>query len=376
MFTSMTLPSGQVVTDFTGYIYLSYDGFECGVGNSTSSILSEWTGTYATTYSTDIVSNEGTGVPIGGIPYTEVETIYYILTPAAISSSSSTIESSSEILTSSSSLSEYSSDTFSSSSSSSEESPYNSSAPPSSSSEELSSVQTSRTSSEISSTLVSSDSVESSEGKTSLSNIVTSSENDISGMSDSSSQDKDTSTTGLSETSLSKNLDISTDVASSVSTVSIGFTNSSTTDHSESRSTDFASTTSTQPSSSIIKSKENTEFNNDDSILTSTYTDIFGLTRTITLKYGDHNIVESGTTITNHNEASKTNQNAGIPKESHSIMTLVGQNGDSYTIVQIQSGGTSTSASVNIQPAPNVATRYTVGLLISVISLTFQLFFI
>lgn len=225
--------------------------------------------------------------------------------------------------------------------------------------------------------------------------------NDISSISDSSSQDNDLSTTRFSEISLSKVSDTLTNVVSSVDSSSNGFTNSPSTDHPERRSTSFASTKSAQPSSSITKSEEKIESSNNDSILTSTYTDIFGLTRTITLKCstcnvinsviqgtsqsanivsahtdGDHNIVESGTTITYHNEASNTNQNTGKTKESHSIMTSVGQSEDSYTIVKIQSDGTSSSAFVNIQQAPNVATKYTVGLLISVISLTFQLFFI
>ena len=100
---TMTTPSGEIITNFKGYIYFS-DSAGCKTGNSTtSSVVSQWSETYATT-STTVITNVGT-VSGMGLPYTEIETIYYIMTPAptSVSSSEAAVPSS---LSPSSSLSE------------------------------------------------------------------------------------------------------------------------------------------------------------------------------------------------------------------------------------------------------------------------------
>lgn len=98
--TSITLPSGETTTDFTNYIYTTFDSFHCKIANETSSVITLGTEAYTTTYSTTEITNVFTG-DILGAPYTSVDTIHYIMTPAAISSSS-LIPSSSDIATSSS----------------------------------------------------------------------------------------------------------------------------------------------------------------------------------------------------------------------------------------------------------------------------------
>ena len=75
---TMKTPSGEIITNLKGYIY-SNDNQQCSLGNSTSSAVSGWSETYATTYSTTVITTVKT-VPDMGLPYTEVETIYYIMT--------------------------------------------------------------------------------------------------------------------------------------------------------------------------------------------------------------------------------------------------------------------------------------------------------
>ncbi|KAG0654944.1 hypothetical protein C6P45_003215, partial [Maudiozyma exigua] len=99
---TVTLPSGQKVADMKGYIKASVSDFICGVGHGNSTLVSQGTDSYTTTFSTSISTKYGTG--FGMLPYTEYETIYYVLTPERVSSTaessawlSSTAESSSVI---------------------------------------------------------------------------------------------------------------------------------------------------------------------------------------------------------------------------------------------------------------------------------------
>ena len=445
MYTSTTLPSGQVTTNLTGYIHPTYEGIECGIGNSTSSMISDWTGSYTTTYSTTVAYNEQTAHMLG-LPYTDVETIYYILTPTAVSSSSIIISSSSEVITSSSSeiitpsssgvitsssseiitpsSSEISTPSSSLSENTSRTSSINSSTPAdlssdsSSSSEESLSVQSSRTSSEISSTHASSalsgpDS--SVTASTNLSASITSS-SITSSTGKSSMSITLTSSDSASSSDSSKNIDSTINAVSSVNSNVNGFANSSSTSHSESSSTENVSTKLTKTGSTntaltkLTESKSTNSFsqgtresNNVDTISMSTYTDVYGMTRTTTVRCssttsndaksdveGDSegtnlvtlttNIGNNGfelvSAVTKDNTASPTNQVTGKIKEGHSTTIPAKQNPASSADVQLQFSGASTTTSINIQQAPNAANKYTVGLFISIISLTFQTFLI
>ncbi|KAG0664550.1 hypothetical protein C6P45_000570 [Maudiozyma exigua] len=97
---TITLPSGEKVSDLAAYIKTSFTDLACGVGNGTSTIISLGTDVYTTTFSTSISTKIGTA--FGVIPYTEYETIYYVLTPAVVSSSSSAVSSSASSFASSS----------------------------------------------------------------------------------------------------------------------------------------------------------------------------------------------------------------------------------------------------------------------------------
>lgn len=82
---SVTLPSGETTTDFTGMV--NYLGtFDCNNYHTTSKLYSEWDDVYSTTYSTTVITHDMTTT-------TTFETVYYVLTPAA--PTSSTVESSS-----------------------------------------------------------------------------------------------------------------------------------------------------------------------------------------------------------------------------------------------------------------------------------------
>ena len=84
---SVTLPSGETISNFKGYVYTTYSGFSCKILNETSSVFSLGTESYTTTYSTTEVTNVYTASQLG-IPYTDIQTIYYIMTPTSTSSSS------------------------------------------------------------------------------------------------------------------------------------------------------------------------------------------------------------------------------------------------------------------------------------------------
>ncbi|GMM55128.1 hypothetical protein DAKH74_017440 [Maudiozyma humilis] len=114
---TMTLPNGQVVTDFTDYITSGYDNsraFFCQY-NETDISLSTWSESYTSTYSTDIYTVTPGVSATGTDAITRVVESYYVLVPSSTSSSVLS-SSSSEILSSTSTSSDFSSSTVISSS--------------------------------------------------------------------------------------------------------------------------------------------------------------------------------------------------------------------------------------------------------------------
>lgn len=101
---SMTLPSGEVVTNFDGYIHGSVEDSQCGVRNAETTIYSAGVEDYNTTYSTAVVTYQTVGDFITQ-SYTDIETVYYIMTPPAPSSSIVSSATSSASTVSSSALS-------------------------------------------------------------------------------------------------------------------------------------------------------------------------------------------------------------------------------------------------------------------------------
>jgi len=107
---TITLPSGEKINNFKDCVHIAFVKTYCDIGNSTASIISEGTDPHTTTYSTFYSTKISDG-PAVGLSYTEVDTVYYILTPAADPStssaaplSSSTVELSSSSVPSSSSV--------------------------------------------------------------------------------------------------------------------------------------------------------------------------------------------------------------------------------------------------------------------------------
>ena len=106
---SMTLPTGEIVTDFTDYVKSGGSSFYFCKYDESTTITSTWTGSYTTTTSTD-VSTSWSSVPDWGYTRDMInENVYYVNVPASTSSSpisssvlSSQIPSSTESLTSSS----------------------------------------------------------------------------------------------------------------------------------------------------------------------------------------------------------------------------------------------------------------------------------
>ena len=421
---SVTTPSGEVITNFEGYIYASYSDFECSIGNITSPIVSEWTGTYATTYSTSVYTTEKVGSL--GLPYTDVETIYYILTPAPTSSSSIITSSSSEIITSSSSLSEYSSAISSDISSevssdvSSAESSIASSIISSDISSEVSSdvssaesstVQSSTSSSVLpsvtSSSTFSSDvstistgfseepskfpsSIVSSEGNSLTSSFSPSSEATSSAESSISNIDGDSTTKKSTEASTSG-------APSSVSSNLNSFSSSFSTKSTPSASISASVTTSSATVSSMEHSGEAGQSKSKIPVSTSTYTDIYGITRTTTVEYcstsndlqgttevtvttsTNENGEEFISTITHTIGGNGANQATGISSttrvDGQKTLTSNGSIESSSISVQVQSRTTPSSASINIQQSPNVADRFTSRWLLTMIPFVASVFF-
>ena len=427
---TMKTPSGEIITNFKGYLYNSNGTFT--TGNSTSSVVSQWSETYATTSATT-VTNVGT-ISGYGLPYTEVETIYYIMTPAPASESSSVVSSSSDntissSLTSSSSLSE---------------------STLSSSSVNLSSIeQTSAVSSQQSSTISSSVSLSSESLSTAPSSSPVTSSSSISSLTSSS----DSKTEGISSTvsdavtssvvSSSEEASVSSfaqysKISSSVNTVLSNldgnsstkqltksttssvfntfrsgaassqanvFSNSSSTKESVRSSTGYPSTESTQSSSSVESSGDAGQSGSEDYLTTSTYTDVYGMTRTTTVRCstqsndinptGESHLpdvtvvtvtscsnkkcetvvstVARPTSLVKTTVTGKLDQQAAATSSGYSSASSVAS--AASVAVQLQSSRGSSSATHTVQQAPNAAGKYTMGLLFSVVPITFPLFF-
>ena len=415
---TMMTPSGEVITNFKGYIYSPEDQF-CEIGNSTSSVVSQWSETYATT-STTMITNVGTA-PQLGLPYTEVETIYYVMTPAPTSASSSVVSSSSETAI------------YSSLSSSLSESALSSSSVILSSVEKTSAVSSQQSSTTSSSVSLSSESlltvpssgismVTLSDSKTELisstvseavtSSVVSSSEEaSVSSFTQSSkiSSSVNTVLSNLDGDSLTKQLTKST--ASSVfNTFTSGaassnanlFSNSSATKESIKSSTSYPLTKSTQSISPVESSGDAGQFGSEDYLTTSTYTDVYGMTRTTTVRCSTQSndinptgelhlpevTVVTVTSCSNKNckivvstvapptDLAKTTVTGKVnPQGAATSPEYSGASAVASVAVQLQSSRGSSSATHTVQQAPNAAGKYTVGLLFSVIPIAFPLFF-
>ena len=427
---TMMTPSGEVITNFKGYIYSPEDQF-CEIGNSTSSVVSQWSETYATT-STTMITNVGTA-PQLGLPYTEVETIYYIMTPAPTSASSSVVSSSSEAtisssLSSSSSISEsvlssssviLSSVEQASAVSSHELSTISSSV--SLSSERLSTVpssgismvtlsdsKTEGTSSTVSDAVTSS--VVSSSEEASVSSFPQSSKISSSVNTVLSNLDGDSSTKQLTNSAMSSSFNNFTSGSATsmpLSTFSNAniFSNSSSTEESIKSSTSYPLTKSTQSNSTVESFGDAAQSGSEDYLTTSTYTDVYGMTRITTVKCSteSNDINPAGesqlsdvtvvtvtscsnkkcetvvSTMARPTDLAKTTVTGKLDQKE--TTTSSGYSGASSVAsaasvaVQLQSSRGSSSATHTVQQAPNAAGRYTVGLLFAIVPIAFPLFF-
>ena len=437
---TMTTPSGEVTTNFKGYIYDTNDGF-CEIGNSTSSsVVSQWSETYATT-STTIMTNVKTVTEMG-LPYTEIETVYYVMTPAPTSASSSeaavpssllsssflsesTLASSSVILLSvektSAVSSQQSSTTSSSVSLSSEKSSLtpSSTIPPFTSSSTtshftsssaisetaLSANKTERVSSTVSDAVTSS--VVSSSEEASVSSFTQSSKILSSVHTVLSNLDGDSSTKQLTKSAMSSVFNNATSGSTTSTSVSMSsnanvFSNSSITEGSTRSSTNYPLTKSTQSISSAESSGDAGQSGSENYLTTSTYTDVYGMTRTTTVRCstqsGDINPTSEShmpevtvvtvtscsnkkcetvvSTVTHPTDLTKTtvtgklNQQGAATSPEYSGASAVAS-----VAVQLQSSRGSSSATHTVQQAPNAAGKYTVGLLFSIVPIAFPLFF-
>ena len=448
---SITIPSGQVLTDFKDIIHTDITEYTCKIANVTSSLASQWTGTYTTTYSTTTFTTEKAGSL--GIPYTEIDTFYYVLTPSATPSSSLFVSSStmpSSVYTSTSVSTRLSSEGLSTSSvvvSSFEGLP--TSLVLSSRSKESSTSSVVGLSSEGSSTIASlgsstifssgsatvsqrpsysgqssivhpsivsslssnsllvSSKEPSNEISSTFSSIITSSRtiysshSSFSGINDNTATKPETEPKSSATSNVRESNSISNWTSSATSLIN-SFTIVSSDKSTIETSSSCSSTKLIQSGSSQDKSGETGRPLSKDTISTSIYTDVYGMTRTATVRCSttsndaksdvkgdsegtnlttlttniDNNGVEYISTVTNNNNASPKYQGTGKIKEDHSTMTTEVPNHVSSVIVQLQSSDSSTTIPINIQQAPNAANKYTVGLFFSVISFSFQLFFI
>lgn len=423
---SVTFPSGQVVTNLTDYSYTVLEDISCDTGNSTSSILSQWTGTFTTTFSTSVVSTEGTGA--AGIPYTDIQTVYYVLTPSSYVSSSvgtsSSIETSlaftsdstSELITSSvisisfesSTISLSSSRTQSSFDSNIEQSSGSASSVSLTSQGSLSlstfksslsissnndiAVVSSTLFSNISSVMVSSTlTVVTSGDRLSNSEKLPSDVTGSSGQSYPSSFDHDSLTKESLESSTS------TTFISTTSDVNVFSSASSTKITSESK-TKQSTTKLTQSilhiSSVSSKGSNHTENTGSDILFsTSIYTDIYGIIRSTVVgcpqisdyisstKINTSQVTTSVVVTKSTNEnvedfLSTTTYTADNTAREQKTETAVANGKQSSLAVQLKSSTAVSSASINIQQTPNSAGKYTVELFFSVVLLSFPIFFI
>ena len=420
---TMTTPSGEIITNFKGYIYFS-DSAGCKTGNSTtSSVVSQWSETYATT-STTVITNVGT-VSGMGLPYTEIETIYYIMTPAPTSVSSSeaavpsslspssslsesVLPSSSVILSSveqTSAVSSQQSSTISSSVSLSSESlstaPSSSPVTSSSSISSLTSSSDSKTegiSSTVSDAVTSS--VVSSSEEASVSSFAQYSKISSSVNTVLSNLDGNSSTKQLTKSTTSSVFNtFRSGAASSQANV---FSNSSSTKESVRSSTGYPSTESTQSSSSVESSGDAGQSGSEDYLTTSTYTDVYGMTRTTTVRCStqSNDINPTGeshlsdvtvvtvtscsnkkcetvvSTVTRPTDLAKTTITGKLDqKETTTSSGYSDASSVASVAVQLQSSRGSSSATHTVQQVPNAAGRYTVGLLFAIVPIAFPLFF-
>lgn len=421
---TMTTPSGEVITNFKGYIY-GTDEHECSLGNSTSSTVSGWTETYATTYSTSVITNVNT-VPGLDIPYTEVETTYYIMTPIPESSTSLVISSSSEVVTSSSSssfvpsmvsssLSEYSSTRSSVLLSSTEQTSTASSDDESTISSTMSSAaeSSSITPSSSISSIISSDggtSITQSTIMSSVSSSVVSSEAVLSSQTVSENLDTETSSKNTDSTTSSASTayvsDSTADSSSFIYSNQHSNTNSISNETPSESSTLFISSKTTQLISPSDNSGESQKSETTDSISTSTYTDIYGMTRTTTVKCStnvcdkkstqgadsvSHTVVTvTTTTIRNDGNTYVSVITRTVPvgyaetdkitnpaqTNEQETITFVEHNSESSVQVQLQSNSGTSSTTHIVQQAGNAADKSKFDLFFYVIAIVSPLFFI
>ena len=431
---TMTTPSGKSITNFEGYIY-NIDGSSCKTGNSTSSVVSQWSETYATTSATT-VTNVGT-ISGYGLPYTQVETIYYIMTPAPASESSSVVSSSSKAaiyssLLSSSSLSEsalssssvilssseqtsvmssqQSSVISSSVSLSSEMSSLTPSSSPVTSSSTISTVTLSDNKTEGISSTVSeavTSSVVSSSEEASVSSFTQSSKISSSVYTVLSNLDGDSLTKQLTESTTSSVFNNATSGSTTSTSVSVSsnvnvFSNSSITEGSIRSSTSYPSTKSTQSNSPAESSGDAGQFGSEDYLTTSTYTDVYGMTRTTTVRCstqsndinptGERHLSEVAvvtvtscsnkkcetivSTMARPTNLTKTTVTGKVNQQETTTSSGYGSPSSVASVaVQLQSSRGSSSATHTVQEAPNAAGKHTVGLLFAIVPIAFPLFF-
>ena len=431
---TMTTPSGEIITNFKGYIYGS-SGANCKTGNSTSSVVSQWSETYATT-STTIMTNVKTVTEMG-LPYTEIETVYYVMTPAPTSASSSVVSSSSETATYSSSslylsesvlssssvilssseqtsvVSSQQSSTISSSVSLSSESLLtvpSSSILPTTSSSAISSVplstnKTERISSTVSEAVTSS--VVSSEEEVSASSFTQSSKILSSVHTVLSNPDGDSSTKQLTNSAMSSVFNNFTSESATSTSVSASsnanvFSNSSITEGSTRSSTSYPLTKSTQSDSPVESSGDAGQSGSEGYLATSTYTDVYGMTRTTTVRCStqssdinpareshlpdvtvvtvtscsNKNCETVVSTVTHPTDLTKTTVTGKLNQQGAATSSgYRGASSAASVAIQLQSSRGSSSATHAVQQAPNAAGKYAVGLLFSVIPIAFPLFF-
>lgn len=410
--TSVTFPSGKTTTDFTDYIYNSFASFHCDTLNSTSSVITLGTEAYTTTYSTTEITNIYTGTILDA-PYTSIDTIYYIMTPVVVSSSS--IISSSSAIISSSSISSVISSSSEASSSSSESSVISSSfSKPSATSSMISSTFTSS----ISSTLSSSSS--SSHEKLSLASDSSSTAVSYDGKSSKISKSSTIGTIFSSDVVVSTRAGMPTESSNtsfaSVSTNIKSFSNSSSTGYiattsdtsltvpyssNESYSKDSTDSHSTlgQSESSKMEISRSISHSNEGSVSTSTYTDEYGVTKTIIVKCSskpknidvhtttsndaditavvdDNNHIGISTITKTYNTATRDAEKSISSKSNASASeNNASKNTEVTATVKVQiSDSSSSSALMYVQQSPNIAGRNVVSAFFSVVLLLSQLF--
>ena len=454
--TSITTPSGQVLTDFKDTIHSDITEYTCKISNVTSSLVSQWTDTYTTTYSTTTITTEKTGS--FGLPYTEIDTFYYVLTPSATSSSSLFVSSStmpSSVYTSNSVSTRLSSEGLSTSSatvSSSEGSPTSSILSSRSKGSSTSSVVglSSEGSSTIaslgSSTIFSSGSATvsqrpsysgqssivhpsivsslssnsllvsskepSNEISSTFSSIITSSRtiysshSSFSGINDNTATKPETEPKSSATSNVRESNSISNWTSSATSLIN-SFTIVSSDKSTIETSSSCSSTKLIQSGSSQDKSGETGRPLSKDTISTSIYTDVYGMTRTTTVRCstiqtdaiesirngnsqgvtvstrttitdkGDKEYVSTFTHTVSVGETDQATKNNDINRENkQSTVRSSGISQTSSATVLSHSSGVSMFTSVDIQQSLNAASMYTVGFLFCFVPLAFPIFFI